>query len=93
VFAAPLHSNERGADHRKHHSSIVARGNVFTEPLPINEIFRLSGIMSQYVIHTTERVSSSGNTFDLCLGGVEFQSHRHAEYRGCYFMVFLGHSR
>jgi hypothetical protein len=37
-------SNERSADHRKHRSSIVARvrfrGNVFTEPLPSNELFR-----------------------------------------------------
>jgi hypothetical protein len=37
VFTAPLRSKERGADHRKHRSSIVARvlfrGNVFSEPL------------------------------------------------------------
>jgi hypothetical protein len=52
VFTAPSRSNERGADHRKLRSSIVARvrfqGNVFTEPLPSNELFRLSGVMSQY---------------------------------------------
>jgi hypothetical protein len=36
----------------------------------------------QYVVHTTERVSSSGNTFDLFLGNVQFQARRHAEYRG-----------
>jgi hypothetical protein len=52
VFIAPLHGNVRGADHRKHRSSIVARvrfcGNVFAKPLPINELFRLSGVTSQY---------------------------------------------
>jgi hypothetical protein len=40
VFTAPLGSNERGADHRKHRSSIVARVpfrvNVFTELLTSN---------------------------------------------------------
>jgi hypothetical protein len=40
------------ADHRKHRSCIVAsvhfHGNVFTEPLLSNEIFRPSGIMSHY---------------------------------------------
>jgi hypothetical protein len=34
VLSAPMHSNARGADHRKHRSSIVAhirfRGNMFT---------------------------------------------------------------
>jgi hypothetical protein len=52
MFTAPLRSNERGADHRKHCSSIVAsvrfREYVFTEPLPSNELFPLSGVMSQY---------------------------------------------
>jgi hypothetical protein len=52
MFTTPLRSNERGAGHRKYRSSIVARvrfsGKVFTEPLPSNELFRLSGIMSQY---------------------------------------------
>jgi hypothetical protein len=52
VFTAPLRSNEYGTDHRKHRSSTVARvrfhGNVFTEPLPSNELFLLSGVMSQY---------------------------------------------
>jgi hypothetical protein len=48
VFTAPLPSNKRGADHRRHRSSIVARSlNVFTEPLPSNELLRLSGVMSQ----------------------------------------------
>jgi hypothetical protein len=46
VLTAPLRSNARGADHRQHRSSIVARlhfrWNVFFEPLPSNEIFRLS---------------------------------------------------
>jgi hypothetical protein len=54
VFTAPLRSNERELDHRKHRSFIVAPvrflGNVFTERLPSNELFRLSGVMSQYVI-------------------------------------------
>jgi hypothetical protein len=40
------------ADHRKHHSSIIAcicfHGNVFTEPLPSSELFWLSDIMSHY---------------------------------------------
>jgi hypothetical protein len=52
VFSAPLRSNERGADDRKHWSSIFARvrfrGNVFAEPFLSNELFRLSGVMSQY---------------------------------------------
>jgi hypothetical protein len=52
IFTTPLHSNEHDTDHRKHHSSIVARiyfhRKVFTEPLPRNELFQLSGIMSQY---------------------------------------------
>jgi hypothetical protein len=52
VFTAPLRTNAHGADHRKHSSSIGERvrfcGNVFTEPLPSNELFRLSGVMSQY---------------------------------------------
>jgi hypothetical protein len=56
VFTAPLRSNERGDDHRKHRFSIVARvryrGNVFSEPLPSNELFWLSGVMSQYVIYS-----------------------------------------
>jgi hypothetical protein len=46
VFA-PLHGNARGAP-----LSIVSRvryrGDVFTEPLPNNKLFRLSGVMSQY---------------------------------------------
>jgi hypothetical protein len=54
VLTVPLRSNERDADRRKHRSSIVARvrfcGNVFTEPLLNNELFRLSGIMSQYIL-------------------------------------------
>jgi hypothetical protein len=53
MFTAPLRSNERGADHRKHRSSIVEgvhfRGNVFTEPFPSNELFRLGDVMSQDV--------------------------------------------
>jgi hypothetical protein len=53
-FTAPLHSNERVADHRKHHSSIVVRvrfrGNVINESLPSNELFRLSDVMSQYCV-------------------------------------------
>jgi hypothetical protein len=52
VFTAPLCSNELGADHRKHRSSIVAGvrfcGSVFTELLPSNELFRLAGVISQY---------------------------------------------
>jgi hypothetical protein len=50
---ALLRSNERGVDHRKHRCSVAARvrfrGNVFTEPLPSNELFRLSGVISQYI--------------------------------------------
>jgi hypothetical protein len=52
MFTAPLRSNKRGTGDRKHRSPIVAhvrfRGNMFTEPLPSNVIFRLSGVMSQY---------------------------------------------
>jgi hypothetical protein len=60
MFTLPLRSNERGPEHRKHRSSVVAhvrfRGNVFTEPLPSNELFRLLGVMSQYnVAHSGER--------------------------------------
>jgi hypothetical protein len=51
VFTAPRRSNERDADHRKHRRSIDARflfrGNVFTELLLSNELFRLLGVMSQ----------------------------------------------
>jgi hypothetical protein len=54
VFTAQLRSYARGANHRKRRSSIVARfhfrGNVFTGPLPINELFRLSGVMSHCII-------------------------------------------
>jgi hypothetical protein len=53
VFTASLLRNARGADHRKHRSSIVAcvrfRGNVFTEPLLSNELLRLSGVISNYI--------------------------------------------
>jgi hypothetical protein len=53
VFTATLTSNARGAGHSKHRSSIVALvrfcGNVFTEPSPGNEIFRLYRVMSQYI--------------------------------------------
>jgi hypothetical protein len=53
MFTAPLRSNERVADHIKHRSSIVLRvlfrRDVFIGPLPSNEQFRLSGVMSQYV--------------------------------------------
>jgi hypothetical protein len=59
MFTAPLRSNARGADHRKHRSSITARvhfrGNVFTEPLPSNELSRLSGVMSQYVLYSCQQ--------------------------------------
>jgi hypothetical protein len=52
VFTAPLRSNVRGADHRKHHSSTVAHvhfhGNVFIELLPSKELFWVSGVMSKY---------------------------------------------
>jgi hypothetical protein len=52
VFTLPLRSKVRGADHEKHRSFIFAlvrfRGNVFTEPLPNNELFQLSGVMSHY---------------------------------------------
>jgi hypothetical protein len=53
MFTATLRSNENGADHRKHRSSIVrfrSSGKMFTEPLLSNELFRLSVIMSQYVL-------------------------------------------
>jgi hypothetical protein len=40
-------------DHRKRRSSTVALvhfcRNIFTKPLPSNKLFRLSGVMSQYV--------------------------------------------
>jgi hypothetical protein len=53
MFIALLRSNERGAGHRKHRSFIVVRvrfrGNVFTESLPSNKLFLLSGVMSQHI--------------------------------------------
>jgi hypothetical protein len=53
LFTAQLRSNKRGANHRKHRSSMVARvrfrWNVFTETLPSIKIFQLLGVMSQYV--------------------------------------------
>jgi hypothetical protein len=56
MFTAPLRSKERGADHRKYRFYIVARvrfcGNVITEPLPSNELFRFSGIVSHFVMET-----------------------------------------
>jgi hypothetical protein len=56
VFTAPFCSNTRGTDYRKHCFSIVGcfrfGGNVFTGPLPSNELFRLSGIMSQYTSYS-----------------------------------------
>jgi hypothetical protein len=52
MFTAPLRSNAHSTDHRKHRSFIIARvrfrGYVFIEPLSSNELFRLSGFMSQY---------------------------------------------
>jgi hypothetical protein len=57
VFTAPLDRNRLGTDHRKHCSSVVCVrfcGNVFTEPLPSIEVFRLSGIMSQYNQNTRQ---------------------------------------
>jgi hypothetical protein len=45
VFEAPLHSNERGAEHKKRHSSIVSRVRFFGNFLLSNQIFRLSGVM------------------------------------------------
>jgi hypothetical protein len=52
VFTTPLHKNEHSTDHRKHRSFVVACilfcGGVFTKPLPSNELFQLSGVMSQY---------------------------------------------
>jgi hypothetical protein len=63
VIITPLRSNEHGADLRKHGSSIVARVRfrlyVFTEPLPSNELFKLSGVMSQYYPHQRLGVGSS----------------------------------
>jgi hypothetical protein len=60
VFTTPLLSKERGADHRKRRFSIFARvrfhGNVFTEQLPSNKLFRLSGVMSQYILDTVREV-------------------------------------
>jgi hypothetical protein len=59
VFTALLRRNERGADHIKRRSSIVERvrfrGNVFTKPLPSNELFRISGVISQYISRVYER--------------------------------------
>jgi hypothetical protein len=43
VFTAPLRINERGANHRKHLSPVVARVSCC-----LVKIFRLSGVMSQY---------------------------------------------
>jgi hypothetical protein len=72
VFTAPLHSNERVADHRKHHSSIVARvrfrGSVFNESLPSNELFRLSGVMSQYYVLYIEVSNVDGTPARPVLG-------------------------
>jgi hypothetical protein len=50
MFATPLPNNERGAEHRKRRTSIVAGGNVFAKPLSSNELFRLSGVVSQYKV-------------------------------------------
>jgi hypothetical protein len=69
VFTAQLRSNARGAYHRKHCSSIVARvrfrWNVFTESLPSSELFRLSGIMSQYSLGTDRIENIASNSFSI----------------------------
>jgi hypothetical protein len=65
------------AGHTKHRSSIVARarfrGNVFTELLPSNELFLLSGVMSQYEwmktmseIIVVIRVKVKSKYLDMC---------------------------
>jgi hypothetical protein len=50
VFIAPLPSNARGADYRKHRFSIAARvrfrRNVFTEQLPSNTCFSSSTVLA-----------------------------------------------
>jgi hypothetical protein len=57
VFAAPLRSNTRGPDCRKHHPSIVAFvrfcGIMFTKSLPSIELFKLS-CMSQYFLQSLQ---------------------------------------
>jgi uncharacterized protein YaaR (DUF327 family) len=59
MFTTPLLSNERGAHHKKHIFSIFARvpfhGNVFTETLPSNKLFRFSGVISQYILDTVKK--------------------------------------
>jgi hypothetical protein len=51
VFNAPLRSNERGIDHRKHRFYCCARSlplECISESLLSNERFQLSGVMSRY---------------------------------------------
>jgi hypothetical protein len=52
VFIVTLRREASSADHRKRRFYIVApvrfRGNVFTESMPSNELFRLSGVTSPY---------------------------------------------
>jgi hypothetical protein len=54
MFAVPLRSISTALTTVNNLSYIVGRvrfrGNVFTEPLPSNEFFRLSGVMSQYTV-------------------------------------------
>jgi hypothetical protein len=52
VFSAPLRNIERGADPQKtplFFLCIRFRGNKLIEQLPGNELFRLSGVMPQYL--------------------------------------------
>jgi hypothetical protein len=70
VFTALFHSNQCGANHRKHHTSVVAHicfhGYVFTEWLLSSELFWLSGIMSQYLngyLNTSEFLYAQYDSF------------------------------
>jgi hypothetical protein len=65
VFTAPLRSNERVPDRRKHRSSIVVcvrfHMNLFTEQLFSNKLFWLSGVMSQYYVKWKSSVVTGKN--------------------------------
>jgi hypothetical protein len=70
VFVAETRSNTRDANHRKRRFSIVARvrfRGMFTESLPSNELFSLSGIMSQHILnhHYLKLITESVKTLRI----------------------------
>jgi hypothetical protein len=55
VFIAPLHSNKHGTDHKRKNTALLLLHTftsigMFTEPLPMSELFQLAGVMSQYIL-------------------------------------------